>query len=217
MERKIVKERNSYEIYEGETLNGLRDGCGTCYYYDGGIYVGEWKLGLKHGVGIYFYKDGDKLIAEYKQGKPNGEFIIHKNTGAAFKAEWLNGELIIKEKINLPKAQTLYQNNVISNKSYDDVFSNTISEMVKKHGTECFKKGGTASNLIADYLPDNEYTKQRRRIKHAIDSGACNYLLESSAEKSIRINGATSILIDYCDMDEKTATETIALLAHILI
>ena len=39
------------ETYEGEFLNGVRHGRGTCFHANGECYVGEWKDGERQGAG----------------------------------------------------------------------------------------------------------------------------------------------------------------------
>lgn len=44
--------------YEGEMLNGMRDGRGKFYYPNGGYYYGEWSQNKCHGKGVLSYAGG---------------------------------------------------------------------------------------------------------------------------------------------------------------
>ena len=55
----VVRERYSDgSIYEGQKLNGLRNGKGKFFYADGGIYDGLWKSGYMNGYGVLYYASG---------------------------------------------------------------------------------------------------------------------------------------------------------------
>ena len=44
--------------YEGEWLDGLRNGCGVFYFANGARYDGEWKDNLKNGFAIFMNEEG---------------------------------------------------------------------------------------------------------------------------------------------------------------
>ena len=43
------------DLYEGERINGNKDGYVIYKFGKGGIYSGYWKNSLKHGTGNYKY------------------------------------------------------------------------------------------------------------------------------------------------------------------
>ena len=45
-------------MYQGNWLNGLREGSGTFTYADGSSYNGHWHLGMKHGAGVFVFGNG---------------------------------------------------------------------------------------------------------------------------------------------------------------
>ena len=47
------------ETYQGEFLDDLRHGKGTCTFADGAVYTGEWRVGAPHGTGRFVYASGD--------------------------------------------------------------------------------------------------------------------------------------------------------------
>lgn len=47
-----------FDHYQGDVLNGLRDGNGTFSFADGSFYSGMWRDNKPCGVGIFHYTDG---------------------------------------------------------------------------------------------------------------------------------------------------------------
>ena len=47
-----------FDHYEGQILNGMRDGNGTFVFADGSFYAGLWKANKPSGLGIFHYIDG---------------------------------------------------------------------------------------------------------------------------------------------------------------
>jgi len=52
-------ELDSGVIYEGEWLNGQRDGNGSQTWQDQSKFVGEWKDNQANGKGTLYHGDGD--------------------------------------------------------------------------------------------------------------------------------------------------------------
>jgi hypothetical protein len=51
----VVEEYENGSRYEGEKMNGLRDGSGKFYYQEGSYYDGQWKKNNMHGFGKLYY------------------------------------------------------------------------------------------------------------------------------------------------------------------
>ena len=86
---------NDILIYEGEFLNGERNGKGKIFYQNGNIkYVGEFLHGKAHGVGKEYNSKGElKYIGYYLYGKKNGkgrEYYNYKFNKIKFEGEYLN-------------------------------------------------------------------------------------------------------------------------------
>ena len=96
----FIKEYNDYgELrFEGEYLNGERNGKGKEYNYNGKLqFDGEYLNGERNGKGKEYYKDGKlKFEGEYKNGKRNGKGKeYNENNGdLIFEGEYLNGKAI---------------------------------------------------------------------------------------------------------------------------
>ena len=61
--------------YIGQVVNGIREGKGTWYGFNGDRYEGEWKNDKKEGKGIYYYSNGDRRMGDYYNGKPIGKHV----------------------------------------------------------------------------------------------------------------------------------------------
>ena len=96
----FIKEYNDYgELrFEGEYLNGERNGKGKEYNYNGELqFDGEYLNGERNGKGKEYYKDGKlKFEGEYKNGKRNGKGKEYNeyNGDLIFEGEYLNGKAI---------------------------------------------------------------------------------------------------------------------------
>jgi hypothetical protein len=112
---KYIKSNGEMTIYEGETLNGYRNGQGTYIWPTGEKYEGEWKdniingqgtytwsNGDKHvgqfrdgksdGQGTFFWTNGDKHVGQYRDGKPNGKGVRTYSRGEKYEGEWSDGK-----------------------------------------------------------------------------------------------------------------------------
>ena len=95
MRRKEKKYRLGNIIYEGECLNGVRDGKGKEYNlwnyeleYDGGYLNGKWS-----GFGKKYYKGVLDYEGEYLNGQRNGKGKEYNYKGKLiFEGEYLNGK-----------------------------------------------------------------------------------------------------------------------------
>ena len=95
------------DIYDGDFLDGIREGRGTYRYgKSGDIYDGEWIKNLKHGIGKMIYimkgpepKEGEKpekRVGEYQgyweNGRRHGEGVFTYPNGDVYSGWWRFGE-----------------------------------------------------------------------------------------------------------------------------
>ncbi len=59
--------------YEGEVINGEKNGNGKAYLSNGDKYVGLFKNGVKQGKGIYYWSNGSYWEGESVSGQLHGE------------------------------------------------------------------------------------------------------------------------------------------------
>ena len=90
-EGKGIYKYNNGDKYEGEYKNDLKDGNGKYIYKNGDIYTGEYKNGLFDGKGKYEYADGDSYEGDYKEDLREGEGIYIYNNGNKYEGQWLKG------------------------------------------------------------------------------------------------------------------------------
>ena len=103
------------EYYEGEFMNGKKDGRGKLIYkngteyigdfknnrhngygqltqMDGEIFQGEWKEGKINGNGTRFHSNGDKYIGNYINNIRNGHGYYIFANGDSYEGNWKNGK-----------------------------------------------------------------------------------------------------------------------------
>ncbi len=83
---------NDSNKYEGDLVNGLRQGKGTCTYRNGNVYVGQWKGDRFDGYGVLTFKSGEVLTGSWIDG-----FLTGYNCegswpdGSSYKGNMVNG------------------------------------------------------------------------------------------------------------------------------
>ena len=111
---KIIYDKESNKIYEGECEGQIREGRGSLYYSSGVIkYLGEWKNDSPDGIGVLFYENGVKFYegkwvagsacgqgvlftengrreyeGHFEESKKSGVGIIYYDDGASYQGEW---------------------------------------------------------------------------------------------------------------------------------
>jgi hypothetical protein len=79
--------------YEGEYVNGKREGVGRMVWSNGDRYLGDWKNGSKDGIGYMVWSNGDFYEGGWKQDTREGQNIkyLYANGGKYF-GSYLNDE-----------------------------------------------------------------------------------------------------------------------------
>lgn len=78
--------------YEGELVNGVREGRGTMYFKSGNIYKGEWHNGQMHGFGEFIYKSGEHYVGDFINGNIGGQGKFTFADGKVYSGAFLNGK-----------------------------------------------------------------------------------------------------------------------------
>ena len=98
-ELKINNQINNKEIkydngdrYNGQVVNGLKEGRGILYYNNGDRYEGEWRNDKKDGKGTYFYSLGERYEGDFRNGKKEGKGIAYFNNGNRYDGNWRNNK-----------------------------------------------------------------------------------------------------------------------------
>jgi len=77
------------EVYEGEVVDGERDGVGICLFPNGLLYQGKWARGKEHGAGKLM-THGRCLIydGEWSEGKMSGKGRYVFPSGGVYEGDW---------------------------------------------------------------------------------------------------------------------------------
>ena len=78
--------------YIGEFKNDMHSGYGQLTQIDGEIYKGEWKDGKMNGKGTRFHTNGDKYIGNYVDNIRNGYGTYIFSNGDLYEGNWINGK-----------------------------------------------------------------------------------------------------------------------------
>ena len=77
------------DVYDGEWVNGVRQGIGRMTYANGDIYDGAWLNDMWNGYGEYTWADGRKYYGNYKNDMRDGEGIFSNWDGFVETYGWL--------------------------------------------------------------------------------------------------------------------------------
>eukprot|EP00968_Pinguiococcus_pyrenoidosus_P029338 scaffold8505_cov258-Pinguiococcus_pyrenoidosus.AAC.1 len=83
-------------VYDGDVLNGKRNGKGKATYANGDTYDGDWVYDLREGLGRLDYADGGYYTGHFKNDLahgPNGTYegASRFDTLIRYSGEWMNG------------------------------------------------------------------------------------------------------------------------------
>lgn len=88
-------------IYEGDMVQGIRQGLGVCFYPSGNIYVGQFRNGSMEGEGTMFFDSGEFFSGEFR--KSNIYKGVYSNRGKEIKGIWLDGSRIEEFPMDIPE------------------------------------------------------------------------------------------------------------------
>lgn len=85
-------------VYEGEYVNGKREGTGTFTWPSGQKYEGEWKEGKYNGQGTLTYSDGSVFVGTFVDGEKDGDAVYTRADGTVVEEKWSNGNMWLVDK-----------------------------------------------------------------------------------------------------------------------
>lgn len=85
-------------VYEGQFVNGMRDGLGILTEPNGNAYDGMWKADEMNGQGKYTWADGSSYSGEWKNGIRDGYGIFFFNNGDKYTGYFVNNQFHGKGK-----------------------------------------------------------------------------------------------------------------------
>ena len=80
--------------YDGELLDGKRNGCGTLTFGQGRRYQGQFRNDHFHGQGVWTLANGDRYIGAFRNGKCQGRGVFIFADGGSRRGIWWNGRLV---------------------------------------------------------------------------------------------------------------------------
>ena len=91
------------DVYEGNFVNGARNGEGWLHFADGSYYFGDWADNLMHGCGTRRFPNGNTYRGSYKRGKRDGkeghfEFVNGNVYEGEFEDDMFHGQGIFTYK-----------------------------------------------------------------------------------------------------------------------
>ena len=78
--------------YEGTFLGGFPNGKGKIIQTDNDIYEGEWKNGKINGQGIRLHSNGDKYVGNHLNDVRSGKGLYLFKNGDVYNGNWVNGK-----------------------------------------------------------------------------------------------------------------------------
>lgn len=80
------------ERYEGEFLNGKKQGVGVQFYSSGMVrYKGQFRNDLRNGQGTYYFTNGDKYVGTFLENVPHGKGTYYYSDGEQFVGSFRGG------------------------------------------------------------------------------------------------------------------------------
>ena len=76
--------------YDGEWVQGRREGTGTVYYRTGEWYRGAFLANQRHGQGQYEYRNHDVYVGEWHVGRRRGLGTLYYASGDCYVGFWMN-------------------------------------------------------------------------------------------------------------------------------
>ena len=78
--------------YEGDLVNGKKEGKGKYKYKNGCIYEGFFKNNKKDGKGIFYYTNGDRYKGQFEKGFYQGNGIFYFHNGDRYEGEFVKNK-----------------------------------------------------------------------------------------------------------------------------
>jgi len=85
---------DGYELsatFQGQFIDGIRTGKGTCRWASGKCYEGEFKDNAQHGYGVLHLEDGSVFTGDFERGEFHGQGKYSFVDGRTYEGEFQNG------------------------------------------------------------------------------------------------------------------------------
>lgn len=128
------------ELYNGDMVDGKREGFGTQIFPNGYKYTGEWKKNLAHGKGKLEYTDGTFYEGEFNKNRIQ-EGLLSFINGTRYAGKFCMDE---RNKDKFAEGSIVFRNG--------DVFKGVWSSGIPKSGTYINKQG-----VMKNYNKENDF------------------------------------------------------------
>uniref|UniRef100_A0A7S1SKG0 MORN repeat-containing protein 3 n=1 Tax=Tetraselmis chuii TaxID=63592 RepID=A0A7S1SKG0_9CHLO len=86
-----IRYYHTNEVYTGDFVNNERHGYGRMDYRNGDSYEGQWWSGHKRGLGTYYYSNGDFFVGYFMHDKKEGLGTLYMvQRGKKMVGEWVS-------------------------------------------------------------------------------------------------------------------------------
>lgn len=90
---KVHIEYANGDIYDGDLVDGIKNGYGVLVYANGERYAGDWKDGIYHGDGVLEYINGERYDGHWKDGIYHGRGTKNFRNGTKYEGTWKDGKM----------------------------------------------------------------------------------------------------------------------------
>eukprot|EP01038_Epipyxis_sp_PR26KG_P005341 gene5341-7411_t len=132
---------NDGTSYEGNYVNGCRDGFGVMTYPHGDIHKGDWKYNRLNGYASFKFSNGGTYRGNCKDGLMDGFGIMKRPDGFMYEGEWKDGKKHGYGVMTFPKNPSV--------KGYINRIGDTY---VGNFKDDAYEGEGTLTYLMADLM-----------------------------------------------------------------
>ena len=167
------------DLYEGEFLDGVREGNGTLTYYQkGDVYVGEFQNNMFHGFGVYTWGDflengewvrGRRYEGSWSKGRRKGDGVYFSGYGDSYEGQWeadfFEGEGTLTKKHGDRMAGTFLRGKLAGEATIDYINGDKYSGAMrggKRHGQGDFIYSGNQGSYKGEWRHGKKHGRGSR-------------------------------------------------------
>lgn len=150
------------KLYDGDWVNGLKDGKGIYYYKNGDLYNGNWKSDKRHKYGVLYVSETEDIYdCEWINGLQEGHGTMFIKNGNIYSGNFANGLKQGNGKFLYASTNKLYEGEWIDDKPNCGEFRDpTIDEM------QLFDKLREQYQLLINLKSSNEIKLDQSTLMH---------------------------------------------------
>ena len=159
---------NNGDVFEGQMLDGKRNGKGRMTWASGQTYDGDWRDDVAVGEGALVFVNGDRYQGQVKDGTPEGRGRKHFANGDSYEGNFVNG-IADGEGIHTQKDGSRYTGQFkagiksgrgkyawASGQSYDGEW---VDDRPEGKGSMVFANGDRFEGQVSNGLPQGQGVK----------------------------------------------------------